>query len=85
MNLGMVEPFLALNSFFNDRSKEARQTAEIRRFIVNNPDPQGVTIMVTHQVNITGLTSIVPQQSESVVIRANEQGPVELVGRLPVL
>lgn len=81
MNLGEVEPFLALNSFFNDRSTEARQIAEVRRFIASNRNTQGVTIMVTHQVNITGVTGIVPQQGESVVLRANEQGQVEVVGQ----
>lgn len=85
MNLGEVEPFLPLNSFFNDRSTEARQIAEVRRFIASNRNTQGVTIMVTHQVNITGLTDIVPQQGESVMLRANEQGQVKVVGRLAVL
>ena len=41
--------------------------------------------MVTHQVNITELTGIVPQSGESVVLRANEQGQVEVVGRLLAL
>ena len=34
INLGKVEPFPALNSFFSDSSKEARQTAAIRKLIV---------------------------------------------------
>lgn len=85
MNLGSVESFPALNSFFNASSREAKQTAEVRRFIVNNRNTQGVIIMVTHQVNITGLTGIMPQSGESVVLRANEQGQVEVVGRLLAL
>lgn len=82
MNLGRVEPFPALNSFFNASSREARQSAEVRRFIVNNRNTQGVTIMVTHQVNITGLTGIVPQSGESVVLRSNDQGQVKVLGQL---
>ena len=85
MNLGKVEAFAALNSFFNASSREGGQTAEVRRFILNNRDIPGVTIVVTHQVNITGLTGIVPQAGESVVLRANEQGQVEVVGRLLAL
>lgn len=85
MNLAKVEPFNALNSFFNAPSSEAKQTAEVRRFILNNRNTQGVTVMVTHQVNITGLTGIVPQSGESVVLKANEQGQVEVVGRLVAL
>lgn len=85
MNLGKVESFPALNSFFNDRSREAEQTTKVRCFIVNNRNTQGVTIMVIHQVNITRLTNVVPQQGESVVLRVNEQGQVEVVGRLLAL
>lgn len=85
MNLGKVEPFPALNSFFQNPKMEARQTAEIRKFIISNRNTQGAIIMVTHQVNITALTGIVPQSGESVVLRASEQGQVGVVGRLPAL
>ena len=85
MNLAKVEPFEPLNSFFNAPSREAKQTADVRRFILSNRNTQGVTVMVTHQVNITGLTGIVPQSGESVVLKANEQGQVEVVGRLVAL
>ena len=85
MNLGRVEAFTALNSFFNASNRESGQTAEFRRFILNNRNTQGTTIMVTHQVNITGLTGIVPQAGESVVLKANKQGQLEVVGRLPAL
>ena len=63
----------------------AGQTASVRRFILNNRNIQGATIMVTHQVNITGLTGIVPQAGESVVLRANKQGQVEVVGQILAL
>ena len=85
MNLGKVEVFAALNSFFNASSRESGQTAEVRRFILSNRNIPGAIIMVTHQVNITGLTGIVPQEGESVVLRANKQGQVEVVGRLLAL
>lgn len=85
MNLAKVEPFEALNSFFNAPSREAKQTAEVRRFILNNRNTQGVTVMVTHQVNITALTGIVPQSGESVVLKVNEKGQVEVVGQLVAL
>ena len=85
MNLGRVEAFAALNSFFNASNRDVGQTASVRRFILNNRNIPGVTIMVTHQVNITGLTGIVPQAGESVVLKANKQGQLEVVGRLPAL
>jgi hypothetical protein len=85
MNLGTVEAFEPLNSFFSSPRTELRQTAEVRRFIANNRSTQGVIIMLTHQVNITAITDTIPQPGESVVLRANQQGKVELVGRLGAL
>jgi len=85
MNLGTVEAFEPLNSFFSSRRTEPRQTAEVRRFIANNRSTQGVIIMLTHQVNITAITDTIPQPGESVVLRANQQGKVEWVGRLGAL
>lgn len=84
LNLGKVESFPAINSFFNNYNTQTKQSAEVSQFIVNNRNTQGVIIMVTHQVNITALTNIVPQSGESVVLRANKQGEVKLVGRLRV-
>jgi phosphohistidine phosphatase SixA len=82
MNLGSVEPLEGLNSFFRQPRTQSKQTAQVRRFIVDNRDNHGVIIMVTHQVNITALTDLVPQSGESVVLRANQQNQVELVGRI---
>lgn len=82
MNLGAVEPFAPLNSFFGDRSTQTRQTTEVREFITANRNTLGAIILVTHQVNITALTDIVPQSGESVVLRANQRNQIEVVGRI---
>lgn len=83
LNLGPVEAFAPLNSFFQDRSTEAKQTAQVRRLIVNHRKQAGVLILVTHQVNITALTGVVPQSGESIVLQANDRGQVRLLGSLP--
>jgi phosphohistidine phosphatase SixA len=82
MNLGAVEPFAPLNSFFRDRSTQTRQTTQVREFIAANRNTVGAIILVTHQVNITALTDIVPQSGESVVLRANQQNQIEVIGRI---
>lgn len=82
MNLGKVEPFPALNSFFNDSSKAPGQTATIRKLIVDNRNTKGVIILVTHQVNITAITDIVPQSGEAVILKSNSQGKVQILGRI---
>ncbi|MBW4691675.1 MAG: histidine phosphatase family protein [Lyngbya sp. HA4199-MV5] len=82
LNLKPVEAFPPLNSFFNNASTKAQQTEAVRRLIVASRTAQGVTILVTHQVNITALTNAVPASGESVVLRAKGQ-TVEVIGQLP--
>lgn len=82
INLGKVEPFPALNSFFNDSSKAPGQTAIIRKLIVDNRNTKGVIILVTHQVNITAIADIVPQSGEAVILQGNARGQVQIMGRI---
>jgi phosphohistidine phosphatase SixA len=55
LDLGPVEEFPALNSFFADRSTRNAQTRETRSFLASLPDDARI-MLVTHQVNITALT-----------------------------
>lgn len=82
MNVGPVEPFPVLNSFFQNRSTERLQTDQLRQFILSNRDNPGVTVMVTHQVNITAISDIVPQSGAAVVMRASTPDRVEVVGEI---
>lgn len=84
LDLGRVEPLPALNSFFSDRSTAAQQTQQVQEAIVGHRNTSGVLILVTHQVNITALTDIVPQQGEAIVLKTNAQNQVEMVGQLPL-
>lgn len=82
MDLAPVEPFPVLNSFFGDRSTEPQQTRALQQFILEQRNTPGVSILVTHQVNITALTDIVPREGEAVLVRATPQGEIEILGRL---
>ncbi len=82
MNVGQVEPFPVLNSFFQDRSTERSQTEQLRQFILENYDNAGVTVMVTHQVNITAISDVVPQSGSAVVLRAIAPDQITFVGQL---
>lgn len=75
-----TEPFEPLDSFFADRSSEAGQSAAVRDAIAAFRGP-GVLVMVTHQVNITALTGIVPRQGEAIVVTAGPDGP-KVAGRV---
>lgn len=82
MNVGEVEPFPILNSFFQDRRTEQTQTEQLRQFILENRDNAGVIVMVTHQVNITAISTIVPQSGSAIVMRAISPEQIELIGQL---
>ncbi|MGF1461322.1 MAG: histidine phosphatase family protein [Leptolyngbyaceae cyanobacterium] len=69
MDVGQVEAYPELNSFFRDRSTSTAQTTAVKEYLVSEADAGGVIIMVTHQVNITGLTDIFPQSGEAVVVQ----------------
>lgn len=82
MNVGQVEPFPALNSFFQNRSPERSQTQQLRQFILKNQKTAGGVVMVTHQVNITALSNIVPPSGAAVVMGVSSTNQVELIGQL---
>ncbi|BAU14152.1 putative phosphohistidine phosphatase, SixA [Leptolyngbya sp. NIES-3755] len=82
LELGKVEPFPALNSFFRDRSTESRQTEELRQFMIQNKSDRQVVVMVTHQVNITAITGTIPAQGEAIVLQLDNQNQFKSIGTL---
>lgn len=83
LDLGPVTAAPYLNSFFRDRSTQGRQTARLRTRVSTRLSG-GIAILVTHQVNITALTGIVPAEGELIVLRpapGSDRG-FRLVGRL---
>lgn len=81
LNLGTVEPYAPLNSFFRDRATEPQQTAQVRQYMAAQDDP-GVTVMVTHFVNIAALTGSGVSSGEIVVVRLNNQDELEVLGQI---
>ncbi|MDX2006549.1 MAG: histidine phosphatase family protein [Meiothermus sp.] len=77
---GLPQDEPAFNSFFSDRSTEAEQTRAARQILARWRGP-GVLVVVTHQVNITALTGVVPESGEGVVVRVGEGG-LEVLGRV---
>lgn len=81
MDIAPVEPFLPLNSFFRDRSTAESQTAQVKDYVAETEAASGVIVMVTHQVNITALSDVVPQSGSAVVMQLND-GRLEVLGQL---
>ncbi|EAZ88241.1 histidine phosphatase family protein, partial [Crocosphaera chwakensis] len=82
MDVGEVEPFAPLNSFFRDRNRSSEQTNQLRQFLLENDHDSGVMIMVSHQVNITAISDIFPKSGEGVVLSIEkEDGEIEVIGQ----
>lgn len=81
LGLGPVQDLPAANSFFADRARQTAQTAALRQWLRDRP-VNDVTVVVTHQVNITALTGVYPASGEIVVVRLSGQGMPVVVGRI---
>lgn len=78
---GLVREEPAFNSFFSDRAAEPEMTARAGAILAAWTG-RGVLVVVTHQVNITALTGVVPRSGEGVIVR-DEAAGLGVIGRLP--
>lgn len=77
---GQVEPAPMFNSFFQDRGEAKPQTDLARALLLAWEGPSAL-VVVTHQVNITALSNIMPASGEGVVLRRAGQA-LQVVGRI---
>jgi phosphohistidine phosphatase SixA len=82
LNLGAVQPSPMLNSIFEDRTTATQQNEEVRQETFNHRNTPGVIVMVSHFANISEISGISPQSGEAVVVRANQQRELEVVGQI---
>ena len=84
MALGPVEVAAeALNSFFAAPQREAGARQAMLRLVAGLPRTGPPIVLVTHQVNVTAVTGIVPAPGEIVVVRRQPDGSLALAGRIP--
>ncbi|MBP2462132.1 MULTISPECIES: histidine phosphatase family protein [unclassified Rhizobium] len=81
LGLGPVEPQPLLNSFFGSPEDGRPQTQALRAWMTGLP-PGRPVVLVTHQVNITGLTNIVPASGELLFVTARAADPLTVIGRV---
>lgn len=75
-----VQPQAAFASFFEQPDREAPSLAHANELLGRWRGP-GMLVVVTHQVNVTGLSGIYPASGEGVALRWSAGKP-ELLGRL---
>lgn len=78
-----VQPFPALDSFFDDRGRAPAQTEAVLRHLRDLKPPRNV-VLVTHMVNIAALTGQTVTSGESIVVRPTAGGALEVLGRILV-
>ncbi|MEO0442301.1 MAG: histidine phosphatase family protein [Pseudomonadota bacterium] len=81
LNLGEVVKLPIINSFFQNRSQGRPQTQALTTWLAEQ-DKQQITILVTHQVNITALTGIFPNSGEMIVFTLDENNTPRVITRL---
>jgi broad specificity phosphatase PhoE len=79
--LGLNEPadLPVLNSFFGKPGEEDSQTEALKKWI---NEAQGPALLVTHQVNITALTGVFPQEGEVILLEKEKTGAHSVVARI---
>jgi phosphohistidine phosphatase SixA len=81
LDLGAVDDFPPLNSFFQDRSTATSQTSETLVYLKGLADGQR-PFLVTHQVNITALTRGPVRSGEVIIVDVSNGGDVDVLGRI---
>lgn len=84
MALTEVQPNPLLNSFFANRSAGPAQLTKLQQWLGEQPVTDKPLVLITHQVVITGLTSIYPSSGEIVVIRhpGTDDSEITVLGTL---
>jgi phosphohistidine phosphatase SixA len=75
-----VQESAMFSSFFNERQQEPQVTASAKAILLDWKGP-GHLVVVTHQVNITAITSIFPQSGEGIVLH-RQGNQLKVVGRV---
>ena len=81
MGLGPVRALPALNSFYEAYERREMQTRALRTWL-EKERPDGVLVLVTHQVNISALTGEYTSSGVMVVARQMTDGSIVVLGKL---
>lgn len=80
---GRVEPVNMLDSLFTDDAAARQRKLKATRAWLANWKHAGNLVLVTHDVNIRALVGEYASQGEMIVARAQPDGTLKVLGRLP--
>ena len=82
LEMGSVTELPALNSFYELTQNREPNLKALRKFIAEQPSTGGLIILVTHFVTISAIADEAVSSGEGVLLKLNEDGPYEIIGRL---
>ena len=86
LNLGKVRLNPNLDSLFQEADATKHpQTSKVRQQIINHRNKTGLLVLVGHYVNIAALTGVGVDSGEGVLVRADNNGVIKVVGATPDL
>jgi phosphohistidine phosphatase SixA len=84
LGIGRVKLNKNLDSLFRESDLENhKQTIETKKRIVSHRNTSGLLVLVGHAVNISAITGITLDSGEGILVRANAQGDIDLMGFSP--
>ncbi len=82
LRMGPVTELPALNSFYELTQNREPNLRALNEFIAEQ-DPYGnLIILVTHLVTVSAIADVMVSSGEGVLLKLNQQGSYEMVGRL---
>jgi len=81
LDLGNVQELPIINSFFGRSENAGLQTETLKQWLFSQ-NLEGVTVLVSHQVNITALTGMYPASGEIIIVRRKPPSDFEVVGTI---
>ena len=84
LNIGKVVLNKNFDSLFQDADPvNDPRTANMKKRIANHRNVNGLLVLVGHSVNIQALTGVSLESGEGVLVRANAQGEIKILGYSP--
>lgn len=84
LGLGTSRSVSSLDSVFTASQQIAdRKKRQTERIIRNHRGESGVLVLVGHQANIIDLTGIAPSSGGAVIVRADKNGNIKVLGQIP--
>jgi phosphohistidine phosphatase SixA len=84
LGVGRVRLNKNLDSLFeDDDALNDPQTANIRKRIVSHRNTSGLLVFIGHFVNISAVVGVGVESGEGVLVRANAQGQIKVMGYSP--